>query len=264
MSLEEALGDLQQLTEQLRRECPWDADQTTRTIVPHTVEEAYEVADAAMADDAAKLVDELGDLLYQDFFLSLLLAEAAPGTSRPWLVACTTSSCAVIPTFRGRSDPRVAGAVKYRWEELKTAQEGRERGLPRRSRVAARAAPRTQGAGRAAAAGFAFPSRRVRLALLDEELDELRAELGAAGTPKPETEPDARVADELGDVLFLAAAVADCQNVDPELALRRTAQKFRRRVELAVELAAESGEEWATLGVDAQERYYDKAKEALR
>jgi uncharacterized protein YabN with tetrapyrrole methylase and pyrophosphatase domain len=117
---------------------------------------------------------------------------------------------------------------------------------------------------RAAATGFAFPHLESRLELLDEELAELRVELGRVGMPKPETEPDARVADELGDVLFLAVAVAACQNVDPELALRGSAQKFRRRVELAVELAAESGEEWATLGVDVQERYYDKAKEALR
>ena len=79
MSLEQALGDLQELTAQLRRECPWDAEQTARTIVPHTVEEAYEVADAAMADDDAKLVDELGDLLYQTFFLTLLLSERGAG-----------------------------------------------------------------------------------------------------------------------------------------------------------------------------------------
>ena len=79
LSLEQALGELQELTALLRRECPWDADQTARTIVPHTVEEAYEVADAAMADDDAKLVDELGDLLYQTFFLSLLLSERGAG-----------------------------------------------------------------------------------------------------------------------------------------------------------------------------------------
>src|ERR671934_2918353 len=79
MSLAEALVDLQALSRRLRRECPWDREQTARTIVPHTVEEAYEVADAALADDAAKLVDELGDLLYQVFFLSLLLEERGEG-----------------------------------------------------------------------------------------------------------------------------------------------------------------------------------------
>ena len=75
MSLAEALVDLQALTERLRRDCPWDREQTARTIVPHTVEEAYEVADAAIARDGDKLADELGDLLFQVYFLALLLQE---------------------------------------------------------------------------------------------------------------------------------------------------------------------------------------------
>ena len=75
MSLAEALVDLQELTERLRRECPWDREQTERTIVPHTIEEAYEVADAAIGGDDAKLADELGDLLFQVYFLALLLSE---------------------------------------------------------------------------------------------------------------------------------------------------------------------------------------------
>src|SRR5207244_12300108 len=70
-----ALEDLQELTERLRRDCPWDREQTERTIVPHTVEEAYEVADAAISKDDAKLADELGDLLFQVYFLALLLSE---------------------------------------------------------------------------------------------------------------------------------------------------------------------------------------------
>ena len=78
-SLADALVELQQLTERLRRDCPWDREQTEKTIVPHTVEEAYEVADAAIAGDDAKLLDELGDLLFQVFFLSLLLQEKDTG-----------------------------------------------------------------------------------------------------------------------------------------------------------------------------------------
>ncbi|HEY8627721.1 MAG TPA: MazG nucleotide pyrophosphohydrolase domain-containing protein, partial [Gaiellaceae bacterium] len=74
MSLAEALLELQGLTERLRRDCPWDREQTAKTIVPHTVEEAYEVADAALAGDDAKLLDELGDLLFQSYFLALLLS----------------------------------------------------------------------------------------------------------------------------------------------------------------------------------------------
>src|SRR5207253_8043890 len=79
MSVGEALLELQQLTERLRRDCPWDREQTARTIVPHTVGEAYEVADAALDDDREKLLDELGDLLFQVYFLSLLLREQGAG-----------------------------------------------------------------------------------------------------------------------------------------------------------------------------------------
>src|ERR671936_793063 len=75
MSLADALVELQELTERLRRDCPWDREQTERTIVPHTVEVAY----AALARDDAKLLDEVGDLLFQCFFLSLLLEERARG-----------------------------------------------------------------------------------------------------------------------------------------------------------------------------------------
>src|SRR6266498_4637647 len=74
-ALMSALLELQTLTERLRRDCPWDREQTARTIVPHTVEEAYEVADAAIGRDDAKLADELGDLLFQVYFLALLLEE---------------------------------------------------------------------------------------------------------------------------------------------------------------------------------------------
>src|SRR2546425_2617902 len=79
VTLADALLELQQLTEQLRRDCPWDREQTARTIVPHTVEEAYEVADAAIAGDDPKLLDEIGDLLFQCLFLSLTLQEKASG-----------------------------------------------------------------------------------------------------------------------------------------------------------------------------------------
>src|SRR6202011_1723371 len=79
LSLAEALTGLDTLARRLRRDCPWDREQTAKTIVPHTVEEAYEVADAALADDDEKLLDELGDLLFQVYFLALLLEERSRG-----------------------------------------------------------------------------------------------------------------------------------------------------------------------------------------
>src|SRR3989454_7831253 len=78
VALAEALVDLQELTERLRRECPWDREQTERTIVPHTVEEAYEVADAAIGGGDAKLAGELGGLLFHGDFPAPLLSEKGP------------------------------------------------------------------------------------------------------------------------------------------------------------------------------------------
>jgi XTP/dITP diphosphohydrolase/tetrapyrrole methylase family protein/MazG family protein/ATP diphosphatase len=264
LSLEQALGELQELTALLRRECPWDAEQTPRTIVPHTVEEAYEVADAAMAGDDAKLLDELGDLLYQTFFLSLLLAERGAGDLEA--VARTAHDKLVRRhphVFGGAQSPESPGAVKHRWEELKTAQEGRTgvfhdvpETLP--ALLYARKVQR-----RAASTGFTLPDFSTRMAGVEEELGELRVEVERAGVPKPETEPDPKVAEELGDVMFLAVSVALELNVDPELALRRTARKFVARTERAVELAVADGNAWDALSFDDQLRYYEAAKEEL-
>ena len=89
---------------------------------------------------------------------------------------------------------------------------------------------------------------------------ELRAELPEADPPT-DTEPDPRVAAELGDVLFAAVNVARRLNVDPELELRAATKRFRARVESAVELAAAAGEDWTKLSLDQQDAYYDQAKE---
>jgi uncharacterized protein YabN with tetrapyrrole methylase and pyrophosphatase domain len=117
---------------------------------------------------------------------------------------------------------------------------------------------------RAASTGFELPDLESCVRRLEKELEELHVELRRAGAPTPETEPDARVADELGDVLFLVVNLAQRLNVDPELALRQTVRKFVTRVTRAAELAAADGDQWAALPLDAQRRYYDKAKEAVR
>jgi MazG family protein len=261
LSLAAALVDLQQLTEELRRECPWDREQTAKTIVPHTVEEAYEVADAALADDDAKLLDELGDLLYQVYFLALLLKERNQGDLEA--VARRVHEKLVMRhphVFGEAAAPGSPGAVKHRWEQLKAEQEEREgtfhdvpETLP--ALLYARKVQR-----RAASVGFEFPDLDRRLAGLEEELEELRAELRRTGAPAPETEPDPRVQDELGDVLFLVVNVALRLNVDPELALRQTVAKFRGRVDRAAELAAARGEDWPALELEQQLRYYEEAK----
>jgi MazG family protein len=261
LPLAEALLELQELTRRLRRDCPWDREQTERTIVPHTVEEAYEVADAANAGDPAKLLDELGDLLFQTYFLALLLEERGEGDLEQVARAVHGKLVRRHPHVFGDVEARTAGRVRERWEQVKSEQEGREgifhdvpASLP--ALLQARKLQR-----RAVAAGFDWPDLEGPLAKAHEELEELEAEVRRTGEPRPETEPDAKVAHELGDLLFTVVNVARRLNVDPELALRATNARFVSRVERAEELAAAAGERWSALPLEEQDRYYDLAKE---
>jgi MazG family protein len=263
VSLADALLDLQQLTERLRRDCPWDREQTAKTIVPHTVEEAYEVADAALAGADAKLLDELGDLLFQVYFLALLLSEQGHGGLEDVARGVHEKLVHRHPHVFGQAEARTAGRVRERWDQIKASEEGREGVfhhvpalLP--ALLYARKVQR-----RAAGVGYDWPDLEGPLAKVDEELRELQDEVARAGEPAPETEPDERVVDEVGDVLFTVVNVARRLNVDPELALRGTTRRFVARVERAVELARARGEVWTELDLDAQDRYYDEAKETI-
>jgi MazG family protein len=260
VGLEEALSELQRLTERLRRECPWDRAQTARTIVPHTVEEAYEVADAALAGDDGKLLDELGDLLFQVYFLALLLEERGHGDLETVAKRIHDKLVRRHPHVFGDAQVDSPGAVKARWEAIKREDEGREgifhhvpETLP--SLLLARKVQN-----RARAVGFEYADVAGALADLDDELAELRAEIGPE--PASETEADPGHVAEVGDVLFAVVNVARRLNVDPELALRAATGRFRARVEAAERLAAEHGENWAELPLPEQDRYYDRAKKA--
>src|SRR5262249_52365202 len=124
--LDQALLELQSLTERLRAECPWDREQTAATIVPHTVEEAYEVADAALANDDGKLLGELGDLLFQVYFLSLLLAERGHGDLATVAERVHEKLVRRHPHVFGEVEAESSGAVRANWERIKREQEGRE------------------------------------------------------------------------------------------------------------------------------------------
>jgi MazG family protein len=260
--LADAMVGLQHLTARLRVDCPWDREQTAATIVPHTIEEAYEVADAVGAADAAKLLDELGDLLFQAFFLALLCDEDGTGDLADVAAGITEKLVRRHPHVFGRREAETARAVRRNWEQIKREDEGRAGifhdvpgVLP--ALLHARKVQR-----RASAVGFDWAAWDGAWPELESELSELRAALEATA-PRAEREPDAEVVAETGDLLFAAVNVARLASVDPELALRAAASRFRSRVEEAERLAAEAGETWTDLGLDAQDAWYRRAKEAL-
>jgi MazG family protein len=258
-----AVAALDELTRRLRRECPWDREQDERTIVPHTVEEAYELAAAAHAGDDAKLLDELGDVLFQVHFLSLLLEERGAGTLADVAEHCRQKLIRrhphVFPDQAGFAGARGTGGdveaehaseVLRNWDAIKATEAGREPGIfgevpenlpgPLYARKVQR---------RAASTGFDFD--HVPYEALRAELDELEAA----------DDREARF-HEVGDVLFAAVNLARKLKVDPELALRAAADRFRGRVEHAEGLAASDGQDWNDLGPDDQFALYARARMA--
>ncbi|HEY4280592.1 MAG TPA: nucleoside triphosphate pyrophosphohydrolase [Conexibacter sp.] len=267
--IQEALLRLDELTRRLRRECPWDREQDERTIVPHTLEEAYELADAANRRDDGKLLDELGDVLFQVHFLALLLEERGAGdlaavadNTRRKLIrrhphifppgAQETSAELAV----NADQVQTSGEVLQNWDKIKQGEEGRERGvfaevpenLP--SLLYARKVQR-----RAASSGFDFPGVEGPLQSVRDELDELIEVAEAEGEKARDTRFE-----ELGDVLFAAVNVARKLNVDPELALRSSSEKFRGRVESAARYAAEQGLVWDELDPGEQLGLYVRAR----
>ena len=121
--LSAALERLDEITRQLRRECPWDREQDERSIVPHTVEEAYELADAAHSGDDAKLLDELGDVLFQVYFLSLLLEERGQGSLAEVAEHCRQKLIRRHPHVFGDRAADTAGDVVRNWNQIKRDDE---------------------------------------------------------------------------------------------------------------------------------------------
>jgi MazG family protein len=245
-----ALARLDAITRRLRQECPWDREQDERTIVPHTVEEAYELADAAQRRDDRKLLDELGDVLFQVHFLSLLLEERGAGDLAQVADHCTEKLIRRHPHVFGDARAETAGEVLRNWDQIKQSEPGREAGLfgeVPENLPAALYARKVQR--RAASSGFDFADAGESIGAAREELSELEA---------------AETADErfheLGDALFALVNVARKLRVDPELALRAASDRFRRRVQDGSELAASEGRSWNDLAPADQLAYYGRAR----
>ena len=246
----QSLTTLDEITRRLRRECPWDREQDERTIVPHTLEEAYELADAAHQRNDAKMLDELGDVLFQVHFLALLLEERGAGDLTQVAEHVTEKLIRRHPHIFGETEAENAAQVLRNWDAIKKTEPGREPGifgevpenLP--SLLHARKLQR-----RVASTGFDFPGVDGPLQSVRDEL----AELEAADTADDRFH-------ELGDLLFAAVNVARKLKVDPELALRSASERFRGRVEAAGKLAASEGGSWDDLPPEQQLAYYARAR----
>ena len=195
--LSAALLRLDEITRRLRRDCPWDLEQDERSIVPHTVEEAYELADAAHTGDDAKLLDELGDVLFQVYFLALLLEERDRGDLATVAEHCRAKLIRRHPHVFGERAAETAGDVVRNWNEIKREEErGGEIFGP---------IPET------------LPSTLYAQKVL-KRAESAGFRWNADG-------------DDPGQRLFSAVREATDAGVDPELALRRAADRFRERVE---------------------------------
>jgi MazG family protein len=243
-----ALTRLDALARRLRRECPWDREQDARSIVPHTVDEAYELAAAVHADDDAKVLDELGDVLFQVHFLALLLEERGAGSMAVVAEACHAKLVRRHPHIFGSVEAETPSDVRRNWDRIKGDEPGREPGIfgeVPENLPAPLLARKTQR--RAASTGFDLDS--VPYEAVEGELEELRH----ASTREERFH-------EVGDVLFAAVNVARKLDVDPELALREATRRFRGHVECAARLAAADGAEWDELTPERQLGYYAQGR----
>ena len=193
-----ALARLDEITRRLRRDCPWDREQDERSIVPHTVEEAYELADAAQSGDDAKLLDELGDVLFQVYFLALLMEERGQGDLAAVADHCREKLIRRHPHVFGERAAETAGDVVRNWNQIKRDDE--------RGGEIFGSIPET------------LPSTLYAKKVLRRA--------GSAGLAPPST-----AADDHGERLLAAVRDAVDAGVDPELALRRAADRYREQVE---------------------------------
>lgn len=209
--------------------CPWDVEQTFRTIAPYTIEEAYEVAEAIEQNDLAALKDELGDLLLQVVFHARMAEEDGRFDFEAVAAAIGDKMVRRHPHVFGDVSVDSAAAQTRAWEDTKAAERAANKadgeaqgaldgvtvGLPALTR-----AGKLQR--RAARVGFDWPETLQVFEKIDEEIAEIKEEIENGSDP-------VRLEDEVGDLLFVAVNLARHLAVDPEAALRRSNAKFERR-----------------------------------
>ncbi len=241
--------------------CPWDLEQSFRTIAPHTIEEAYEVADAIERGDMAELKDELGDLLFQVVFYAQMAREQGDFDFEAVAAAIADKMIRRHPHVFGDVMVETAQEMTERWEAQK-AEERAEKaavdghaasvldgvvpGLPALTR-----ALKLQK--RAARVGFDWTRPKEILDKIEEEIGELRAEIDGGGAAE-------RLEDEVGDLTFALVNLARRLEVDPDSALRRANGKFERRFRRIEHWLAAEGRGPEDADLDELEGLWQRAK----
>ncbi|WP_349810904.1 nucleoside triphosphate pyrophosphohydrolase [Xanthomonas dyei] len=260
-------GDIHRLLQLMARlrdrehGCPWDVEQSFATIAPYTIEEAYEVADAIDRNDLPGLRDELGDLLLQVVFHAQMASEQGAFDFADVVATLSDKLVRRHPHVFAAQAADDAQAVSANWDQIKreerraaghqddSALAGIARGLPEWQRS-------TKLQSRAARVGFDWPGPAPVLEKLQEEIEELRVEFARG----PVADNQARLEDELGDVLFVCANLARHAKVDVGAALRHANLKFERRFRAMEAHAHAQGTTLDALSLSAQEALWQQVK----
>ncbi len=237
--------------------CPWDREQTFRSLRPYVLEEAFEVAEAIDRGEPAALREELGDLLLQVVFLARLAEEEGLFDLDGVAESISAKLVRRHPHVFGDRPASSVGEVWKRWEEIKREErEERETGPGSRLDGIPRALPSLLRArllaDKAARAGYDWPDPAAILDKVREETGELAAALAGEGRE--------RVEEELGDLLFAAASLGRRLGIDPEGALARANARFEKRFREAERLAREAGTELEDLDADALDALWKRVK----
>jgi tetrapyrrole methylase family protein / MazG family protein len=248
--------DLVEIMARLRMGCPWDREQTHRTLIPYLVEETYEVVEAIEGGDLDALCEELGDLLLQIVFHSQLATETGKFSVADVVDALSNKMVRRHPHVFGDAVIEDVDAQWRNWEQLKAQEKSGQR---RKSRLDG--IPKALGAlqrgqrmqEKAARVGFDWPDVYGILGKLSEEL----AELADARRQKQD---DPRVREELGDVFFTLVNLSRSLGIDAEAAMREANEKFHRRFFFMEERAAADGKSLSDLSLDELEELWQLAK----
>jgi MazG family protein len=236
----DALLELDAVTRRLRRDCPWDRAQDERSIVPHTVEEAYELADAAHSGKDAKLLDELGDVLFQVHFLALLLEERKAGDLGAVARGVTEKLVRRHPHVFGENAARLGdlptaartpAEVRENWDAIKRSEPGAKDDPLAGVTEALPALLYARKLQRRAEGGSDRRNPRDALDGLRDTVDRIADAVAREGPSAAEQEGTRHGSDLLyehvGDLLFAAVELSRSLQVDPEIALRAAANRFR-------------------------------------